>query len=200
MTVPPYFNISWLLTPALHRGNSRSLAELCLDHPSLYAVTLCTLFCNWPHIWIPACSFSGGNPPSLNAPSLNHACLCLLALVSFPNLLKPAAGRFQPGFYCKAAGVFSSSRQASPFRSTGIYVPQQAERAHTWRHAGDTLDSCFKFESCHWRIENIKLRRLYVDAHQAIPGNEVCRGDTDNCINVLISCLFLLAKEKTFSF
>lgn len=87
-------------------------------------------------------------PPSLNPCMFVFAGPCLL----FPNLLKPAAGRFQPGFYCTAAGVFSlpHDRPRRFARQESVVHNKQEELTHEGMQGfGDTLDSWSELQSCH---------------------------------------------------
>lgn len=91
--------------------------------------------------------------PVSDAPFLKpmHVCVCW-SLSPFPNLLKPAAGRFQPGFYCTAAGVFSlpHDRPRRFARQESVDHNKQEELTHEGMQGfGDTLDSWSELQSCH---------------------------------------------------
>lgn len=92
--------------------------------------------------------------PSLDAPLSLNPCMFVFAgpCLHFPNLLKPAAGRFQPGFLlhgCRRFLSLTTGLAVSLDRNLCLHSKQE-ELAHEGMQGfGDTLDSRSELQSCH---------------------------------------------------
>lgn len=137
--------------------------------------------------------------PVSNTPFLKpmHVCVCW-PLSPFPNLLKPAAGRFQPGFYCTAAGVFSlpHDRPRRFTRQESVVHNKQEELTHEGMQGfGDTLDSWSELQSCHRSNEGRQAKESPREsASRSFDDRLKCsckriKCDTDSCMDALLSCL-----------